>query len=272
MRGLDRLGWAVTVPLRAGQYVLGVRTNSEAFAEVLREVLADRLVPHADPPANLSVHIASKTPADAAQDLHLIYEGHRVLRRTRTVSQLLDGLGRRLTGWDARACQDTLVLDAVVLHLDGRAHLLAADSRQRATRRARKFADAGLMALGDRWFVLDPAAGTLTLPSAQLAHSARLRGLLAELDEDDADVGEVPAGTWPIASWTAGDERLSMASRVVLAGGQVLDRTDHSGAELVTGLAALLDAVPTLPHDWARHEELPSLLAELSSAPPGTSP
>jgi len=235
------------------------------MADVLRQAFPARLVGHAEPPPNLSVRLAPGTTADGVRGLHRLYDVYRVIVRARSVRQVLEGLGRRLAGWDARAKPGAIVLDGTVLLLDGRAHLLPAAARTLAARRARHWADAGLTVVDDRWFELDPEAGTLTLPSAQVGSSAIVDGLLAELDDAAADGADVPAGTWPIGSWTPGDERLSLAARVVLAGGQVLDRTDHDGTRLVSGLAALLVSVPTLPHGWSTHDELPRLLSELGT-------
>ena len=247
--------------------MLGVRTNAEVMASVLREAFSERLVPHAEPPPNLSMRLAPSASADGVRQLHRLYDVFRVIVRAREVQQLLDGLRRRLAAWDARATPGTIVLDATVLLLDGRAHLLPAAARRPVVRRARHWDADGLAVVDDRWFVLDPQAGTLTLPSAELTTSATLESLLTELGDEHGEDEEVPVGTWPIGSWTAGDDRLSLAARVVLAGRQVLDRTDHDGVRLVSDLAALLGSLPTLPHYWAQHEELPRLLAERS---PGT--
>ena len=58
MPEVDRLGWAVTVPLQAGEYVVGVRATAEALGDLLRELFATRLIPDAEPLRNVSVYLA----------------------------------------------------------------------------------------------------------------------------------------------------------------------------------------------------------------------
>jgi hypothetical protein len=239
---VDRLGWAVTVPLRAGEHVLGVRAGSAALAALLRELFADRVVPDATPPANLSVHLAP--PADGAtQDLHRLYVTYSRMLRTRSVIRVLDALWHELDIRDVEVARQRLQLSATVVVHEGRAHVLPGHMRRSLVDDQRRWQVDGLQLVDRRLVDLDPVAGTVTVPVSGLADAhAMILDRIGELDVDHRADAPQPSGVLPIAGWVLPEGTL--ASRVVEAAGQVADRPAHDGVALIRGLAAFLADVP----------------------------
>jgi hypothetical protein len=241
---VDRLGWAVTVPLRAGEHVLGVRAGSAALAALLRELFVDRLVPDASPPANLSVHLAP--PATGGnQDLHRLYVTYSRMLRTRSVIRTVDALWHELDIRDVEVARQRLQLSATVVVHEGRAHVLPGHMRRRVVDDQRRWQADGFQLVDRRLVDLDPGAGTVTIPVSGLsdAHEA-IRNRIGELGVDHRADALRPLGVLPIAGWVLPEGTL--ASRVVEAAGQVVDRPAHDGVALIRGLAELLAGLSPL--------------------------
>ena len=266
MQEVDRLGWAVTVPLRAGNYVLGVRVPSEDAAALVRELFADRHVPDAAPPGNLSLWLAPPS-TDGAQDLHRLYETYARSLRTRSVSRAFAALWHELDAWDDRHSGDEL-LAAVVTLIDQRgwAHLLNSRWRRAIVDDERRWQRAGLGMVERRWVRIDPEAGCVTVPKVpeRLSEDA-LVGRIDEIGVDHRPTEAPQAGSWPIASWTMEARPLSRAKHVALSAGTMLDLHGPGGAEVVRSIAAHSAGLAELEQPLATFDELRNRLAQLSS-------
>lgn len=255
MQEVDRLGWAVTVPLQAGEYVLGVRANSEALGDLLRELFATRLIPDAEPPRNVSVYLAP--PAESgAQELHRLYVTFSRVVRSRSATRVLDGLWHELDGRDVRLAGNRILTDATILVRDGTAHLGPSSWRRSIVDDERRWARSGLQLVDRRWSELDPQAGTVTVPASGLPRRDELTERLATFGTDDRREPAQPAGTFPLASWTLHSQHLGLAKRLVLAGGSVLDRHRHDGPRLLLDLRAVLAELPAVEPGWVGFNEL----------------
>ena len=243
MTEVDRLGWAVTVPLRAGNHVLGVRTNSAEAGELLRELFAERFVPDAEPPANLSLLLAP-TAGDGPQPLHRLYVTHRRVLRTRSARRALDALWHELDVRDLAAARQRMLLDATVVVRDGAAHVLPASMRREIVDDRRRWEEEGFEVVDRRLVDLDPMAGTLTIPPSGLGSEILVEARLAAMAIARRPEASQPAGALPILDWVLPPGARSPAGRVVAAAAQVVDRPAHDGATMLAGLAALLATLP----------------------------
>ena len=266
MQEVDRLGWAVTVPLRAGNHVLGVRVPSEDAAALVRELFADRYVPDATPPGNLSLWLAPPS-TDGAQDLHRLYQTFTRSLRSRSVTRTLAALWHELDARDVRVDGTQLLVDATTL-VDGasRAHLLNRNWRRFVVDDEKRWRRAGLHLVERRWVHLDPQQGTVHAPPVpeQLTEAA-LEDRIAALGVDHSADGEVRSGTWPIATWTVRPQERTLAQRAVGSAGAVLDLRGRAGADTVREMVGLSERLVQVPEGWSGLEELREALAQLSS-------
>ena len=264
MAAVDRLGWAATIPLRAGGYVLGARVNTLAVADLLRELFAERVVDRADPPSNLSLHLSVDSDGEeAARRLHQLYLGCSLQQRTRDPLRTVGALWHELRGHDVRWARRQLLLDAAVLVKDGRAHILPASVRRHVVDDLRRWEMYGLHLWDARWVELDLSTAEVVLRSPPFADAvssveARSHGLGIEVRSDSGR----EAGRLPIASWTVARGIRSPAERVMRAAGQLLDRADHLDASGVRQLAAILAETGDLGPQWTHRQGLRTVLQE----------
>ena len=263
MKEVDRLGWAVTVPLRAGQYVLGVRVNSAESAAMLRSVFADRVVDHADPPGNLSLWLSPRS-TDGVQELHRLFWNCRSFLRTRAVRRVVGALWHHFEARDARLAGVTPLVDATVLVADDRAHLLSANWRQYFVDNERPWSREGFRLIDRPWPAVDLGRGTIAIehPGFTAEDEAAFRRLIDGSRIDDRDAVLPASGSLRIASWTLTARETTTATKVVLAAGHVLDLKDH-GAPLVHQLVELMGTMPHTSPGWKEPDELRSLLRAL---------
>jgi hypothetical protein len=240
---VDRLGWVVTVPLRAGTHVLGVRTTTLEAGDLLRELFTDRFVPDADPPANLSLLLAPFA-SDGPQPLHRLYVTHRRVLRTRSARRALDALWHELDVRDVAAARQRMLLDATVVVRDGAAHVLPASMRREVVDDRRRWEADGFEVVDRRLVDLDPVAGTVTVPPSGLGSGMLTETTLAATGVAHRPEASQPVGTLPILDWALPPGTRSPAGRVVAAAGQVVDRPAHDGATMLAGLTALLATLP----------------------------
>jgi len=241
---VDRLGWVVTVPLRAGNYVLGVRANTSAVGDLVRDVFADRVVEEANPPGNISVLLAP-VAAEGPQELHRVYLTYARMLRTRSVRRVLEAMWHFLDAYDRQAAADSLQVVATVFLAGGRAHLLPADERKQLVDEERQWNREGFVLVDRAALGLDLDDMTVTIPECGLEWTDEMNARVAALGLDDRPAGvRSKPGTYPIASWTAAANARTVAARVVNAGGQVVDLPDHGGVRLVRRLAEVLRDMP----------------------------
>jgi hypothetical protein len=240
----------VTVPVRAGQYVLGVRASTRDLGALVEKAFPSRLVPEAQPPANFS--LLSPSPNDwRSRPLCFLFDGHARRLRTASRRRLLDALWHRLDGYDVRASGSSLLLASTVLIRDEKAHVIPGAARSRALMKERMWARQGLELIDRPWVPLDTRAAAVTVPPSGLAWNGQLAKLLHAVPEQEQDDAPRPTGTFPIATWTVGSEDASLATRTMRGAGDLLDRTTH-GAAAVHAISQLLHDIPQLDIDLGR--------------------
>lgn len=105
--------------MRAGDRLIGLRTNDEALADRLRTALAAHIAPEYEAPPNLSLKLGASR--GSVQDFHLLYRGGRQVLRTRSVRRLVQAA---LLYVDALADARTPRLNARLLEIGGTAVLV----------------------------------------------------------------------------------------------------------------------------------------------------
>ena len=220
-----------------------MRTNSAEAGALLHELFADRLVPDADPPANLSLLLAPPA-GDGPQPLHRLYANHRRVLRTRSAHRALDALWHELDVRDVAAARQRMLLDATVVVRDGAAHVLPATMRGEVVDDRRRWEADGFEVVDRRLVDLDPVAGTVTIPPSGLGAVRLADTRLAAMAIAHRSRTPQPVGTLPILDWVLPAGTQSPAGRVVAAAGQVIDRPAHDGATMLAGLAVLLADLP----------------------------
>ena len=243
MTEVDRLGWAVTVPLRAGEYVLGVRASTHELGELLRDAFADRLEVAADPPPNYSLWLGGPTD-DGTRDLHRLYRNCTRITVSRSLRRALEALWHELDQQDVRTRGFRPMIDAVVVVHDGAVHILSRGLRARVLRDQRRWEAEGLRLIDRRWFEVDLNRGNVLVPSPTL--SAEVSDLAAVVDATDGVSGSGSAQSrWlPIASWTSGVGGGGPAARLMAVAATFLDRTEHVKGQELRALASLLHQKP----------------------------
>ena len=249
--------------MRAGEYVLGVRANSEQIGALLRGIFADRLVPEAEPPGNISVFLAEQTSGHA-QERHRLYACHSRTLRTRSVARLLATLWHELDCYDARLHHEGMLLDVTAVVRDGQAHLIPAVLRRQVSEKERSWARDRFEIVDRRWLDLDVATGTVTVTAPQVpGGKVALGDTLVALGVADRTEPAGPTGTFQVASWTVAADPISLAKRVVIAAGAVLDRQQHDVPRMLDDLARLLASLPVVEESWDFVDELRRHLARL---------
>jgi hypothetical protein len=222
--------------------VVGVRVNSRAAADILVELFADRHVPDAQPPPNVSVFLASSS-GRGIQDLHRVYLQDRRALRSRSVIRVfqavwhvLDGLGQIETGV-------LPLLEATVLLENGRAHVLDAGRRPRLADDERRWQTAGFRLIDRPFVTLDLGRAAVEVPVCPITADQIHRRSLLELGGADRSAPPPPAGRYPLASWSPG-EADTRAGRVARAVGRIVNRGGLDGHGLVRSVAAQLERLP----------------------------
>jgi hypothetical protein len=146
---VDQRPWAETVGLRAGDTLLGVRTNTVAATGLLRDLLSARVVPDIQAPRNLSLWVAPFTNA-GIQDLHCLYTSHVRTMRTRSARRVPASLWHEFDMHDLAVAGQRL-FDVAVLIEDGRAHVLPAWVRGAVVDDQRRWERGGPQLLERRW-------------------------------------------------------------------------------------------------------------------------
>lgn len=252
MEQVDRLGWAATVPLRAGDRVIGVRTSSRGAEHLVRAAFADRIVPGTEPPPNYSLVLAPRVTG-VSQDLHVLYATYQVRVRTRSVARAMEALWHELEARDQRARGVFPLIDACVVVNDGSSHLLPSFWRRGVEAAHRRWQREGFVLVDRPWFAIDIDRATISIPPPAVWIDA---DTVAELELEDRMEARPAPGELAIGSWTTAYGHQSPAQRVVTASTMVVDRRAHDLNPVVRTLAARLPAIPAIEGEWASDAEL----------------
>lgn len=243
---VDACGWATTVAVRAGRFVLGVRTNTEAGAEVVSRLFDDRLLEGARPPANLSLWLAPDADG-AVGGLHRTYLAHVRMERGRSARRAIDTVWHELDGVDAMA-EGRRVFDLTVLVRDGRAHLFPGWLRVAVIDDQRRWERAGFVVLERRWIEVDLASHEVLVPAPVSVQrrdemASSLAAAEIEIGDDRALHGRIPIASWNVASGAGDAERLGAVVGDLRVG------TSEVTAATVRELAVHLGELPSLGVD-----------------------
>lgn len=201
MDSVSRLGWAASSTFLVGDLHLGVRSNSLATDELVRNVLAPCWVPGVEAPPNYSVWIEAPTQGEhssPATALHRLYRSSGLVVRSRDSRRVIDGLVSYLsTHADPHDGLLPSVNAALVGHdraillpnqLLGSLELL----QPRLERKGWRFVDSFVTAI-------DPDTAELVVrPNLLPVDWAVIDGLDGR---SHRGIDAVPAGRYPIARW-----------------------------------------------------------------------
>jgi hypothetical protein len=270
VQDVDRLVWADITPIAAGEFVLGVRTNSNRASQLIVSIFGDRAVEGATPPANFSVYLADpNTTLDESirvrsRELHRFYDGCYPMVRSKSPYPVLEGLSAALGASDVRANRCDLMIGATaVASRREEIHLLPPSWLRGVLNAERRWRGTGFEVVGSRWLVLDARARRVAVPGKPLQLAPSAVRLLAEYVVEDDGRLLTDRRPLPIASWTVPASRSGPGARVAEATGQVVDRKAHDGRALVSTIASVLDGLPAIEAQWVDFSNLPSLLGSL---------
>lgn len=190
----ERRPWLDTLAVQAGEYVVGVRVDTERGREEVETLLGAARRPHLD--ADVAPHFSVELGEHArgGRPLHLVYRQHEVAARRRSVAPLMLDLVQLL---DEMAhvfhTESPVVQGAVLITAERRALLLPARLHTRLVTRRQQFEDHGIELLGAGVHRVSATGGEITvdLLDPHLAEAVRLH-----------DLGDrTLTGAFPIAVW-----------------------------------------------------------------------
>lgn len=248
MLAVDRLGWSTTVGVSLPSGLrLGVRTSSEAAADVVRRALGALAVHDPACPPNLSVRLESED-AGPVQSLHSLYRSCSLAVRTRSRSRAIDALVHHVWSFAAPERADVVLVSTTALERDGR--LVLAPTRLRARigaieprlRRAGiAVVDAPIVELG----LGDVATAVVGAPLRPGADDQQV-GVSTPIGRPGIELSPPPPGQYPVAGrllvGTGGDP-----DRSALLAGALADLANVRSVGGARALAAAvrLSDVPT---------------------------
>lgn len=254
---VDQLDWAGgLLALRAGEHVLGLRTNTPEVASLVREIFDRRLVPDAQPDRNYSLALIPRSET-GLRELHRVYRNFVRTMRTRSARRALDTLWHELDMRDARTSRQQRLADVVVFVRDGQAHLLPGALRRPIIDDLRRWERDGFRLVERAWVTIDLDAAEIVIPRpAYPLSDGDLDHRLAELDLDDPGGGPSIAGRFPIVSWTTDAGTQGTAMRAGQAGMTLVDRKHHLDPATLQQLAEIIGQVADLGPSWQGLDEL----------------
>lgn len=156
----------------------------------------------------------------------------------------------------AAADADRLIpVDATAVVRDGRAHLLHASLRPLVVTALRTWERGGFQVLERRRVGLDLTTAEVVVPEVGQG-DLHLTPLIEALDLDDDGTAPVPAGRYPLASWTLDLDQGSAATRSARAAAQVHDPAVQLTPTRLVQLARCTAEVPDLAGGWSDLEGL----------------
>lgn len=170
MDELNHLGWVANGSFRLGRYLVGVRTNSGAFAEWLNQVLGAYGSSEETKPY-FSVWVAGDELSRgrrAAKEFHILYEGGIPLIRSLDITEVAKALLAELESFLYDQRQDALYARAALVSARGINALVPEVLVGYLARLGRSVARAGLTLPRGRTVAIDTTTGTLQPLSALL--------------------------------------------------------------------------------------------------------
>lgn len=245
---MDRLGWAATSTFRVGEYLVGVRSDSDVTDALVRRLLAGSLVEGPVAPPNYSL-ILSSPNGDGQRGLSQVFRSSTAVVRTRRRRRALLGLLSWLHGH--------LPADGSLLHLQAMATVgpqgaalapwTLISSLEKLQPRLHRRGVQVLDAYGAR---LDLATGDLVVTEPPLAFDP---AVLAEVEDDQRSSGRelppVPPGRYPVRGWAHWPQPQGGGTRAAClaqATSLLVNRAQVDPQQALTGLARVLAGTETI--------------------------
>lgn len=228
-----------------------MRSNDAEVDRVLRQLLADHLVDDPAAPVNFSVRVADPSHQGRSQSLHLLYHGHHVVARSRSLSRLVRSLLGHLSGsaWDLRERTDLLRLHVAGFARDGSAILVPFHLGLRLEAR---LAAQGFGSVAGSWVAVDPHTAELVVDEPQLTiDAAVLRDLTdrwppSPHERPAAGVGRYDLRLWVLDEVTA-DHPPEPALHLVSAAKAMVGVDRAEAGQALQAMARLVEATPVMP-------------------------
>jgi hypothetical protein len=268
---IDSLGWPVQQAYELGPYIVGVRTNSSAFADWLGSTFSDYRSDQ-ELGALHSIRVGDESDSE-----HAFYRGSLLLARTPDLAEVAELLRAEFESLVFADWDEAIYAEAVVASKNGAAAVLPIAAGARLRELGDEVAEAGLSLQGSGRIAIDPDSGQLvpipprlTIPDAALEELARIapESFGTRRAEAAAGTPRITAVCLPAASpIDAVDyDLLSPVSRA----GAVRTLADLQavnlrvlGARAIVGLAKLTEGVPCYE---LVHKDADELLAGLLRA------
>ena len=230
----DKRSWGPLLAVRTGSVVCGVRSDSDAGADLLDAVLAPLRVPELDDRVapNFSVEI---TGGERARRLFLAYRAHQVVARRHDRDGLLTDLVTLLDdGARARDDQGVALLSGLLVTPQGEGVLLPVDVHRVLLSRRRQLEAAGLQLQASRVHRYRPDTGAVSTRIADPAVAEALAAMTATNPLQDP----VPVRAWCVGVRTDAPRALTGAEALMACLPTVLNRDQ-------VGMGAVLRALRT---------------------------
>jgi len=268
---IGRLGWPASSVLHVGNWLVGVRSNSEAADALLRRVFASNVVDGVEIPAcYYSVIVGPTVPAAAGVTrLSVLFRSRLRVTRTPSARRVVRALAAHLSSHlGDRPAPGLLRLDAIAAVGEAGGVLFPAAARRLPGQPGfeRGLARLGLRLVDGYYVDLDPHTGEVVVgpPAVSVDESALGHlGVGPEGPDDGVGPGRYPLAVWAVAGRTGtGPPSKAAVAAAGLLG--VVDRDPEEAQqtlEMVAALAARFTPV-------ALSHSMPEILARVAAALP----
>lgn len=215
MDELDHLGWVVTQSYEIGPYVVGIRTNSEAFARWLEHTLGEYATSEeADP--YYSLLVAEHDDGRPGKRFNILYRESTALAKDLDLAVVVRTLVAELEGFLFQQRNDAVYAQAGVVAADGRTALVPSLLVPYLATLGRRLERSGLTLPVASQVAIDPASG-LVVPVKPLLETApdaleRLRALAPTEGRDNRLVVERPTAVDAVCSIGLDEEPVQAVS------------------------------------------------------------
>jgi hypothetical protein len=230
---LEAEGWHATDAVRAGPYVVGIRTSDEATRAAVHARFASLLDPETVADANFSLRPATSAARGQTAQLAQVYAGCSLVGRHRTTTEALSQLARELQATGAIGDTDRPWFLGSVVIVDGDAVLAPGWLWPAWTAMASRLRNQHVQLLG-RSAALDTDTGEAVLPALPSTESPS--------SPDDTTEQRFPIRMWLLLG-TPPAGRPSPAHAMALAASCVVNLRAIGPARVLSDLASLGDRV-----------------------------
>jgi hypothetical protein len=252
---VDRLGWAGSFTVRAGDYHLGVRASSEELVSALAGMLAAHVVDDPEAGPNFSVQLV--TDGGTRRPFHFLFQQSITAVRSRSPERILRALLSYLTYHALEEREDLVTVHSLAFVRDGQSVLVPHLVRLALKKVERHFNRAGFALVDTPNALIDPSTGDLVVPEPALEvdHDALAAAARLAPQPDRPDTIVAP-GRYPITYWAFGGgegEEISPARALSEAVPLLLGDDQHDPGRVFELLGGLLTRAPAMrANRWER--------------------